>query len=59
MKLTHTITIRTHSENKTDTVKIHNDGPTFKVALPKDDARDRIHDAVAKLAYVLWDKDQF
>lgn len=59
MKLTHTITIRTHSDNKTDTVQIHEDGDVFKVALPEDDARERIHDAVAKLAYVLWDKDQF
>ena len=59
MKLTHTITIRSHDAAKTDTVEIYDDGPKFKVRMPTDEAHDRVVDAVSKLSYVLWDKDQF
>ena len=57
MTKTHTITITSHADKKTDTVEIFDDGPVFKVNLPASEGRDRVVDAVSKLAYVLWEKE--
>ena len=57
MKLTHTITIRNHNDNCTDTVEIYEDGPTYKVNTPAGDHKERVIDVVSLLAYALWEKD--
>ena len=57
MTLTHTVTIQSHADRKTDRVEIYDDGPKFKVSLPAGEGRDRVFEVVSKLAYVLWEKD--
>lgn len=57
MTLTHTITVKTHDGNHTDTIEIYDDDPVFKVNAPAGDGRERLIDVVSKLAYVLWEKD--
>lgn len=53
MTLTHSITIQSHADNKTDHDEIYNDGTKFKINMPAGEGHDRVFDAVFKLAYVL------
>ncbi len=57
MKLTHTVTVKTHADNLTDTVEIYEDGHLFKVNLPAGAGRDRLLAVVSTLSFALWEKD--
>ena len=57
MKLIHTITIKHHADNRTDTVEVYEDGASFKVNTPAGERKDRVIDVISLLAYALWEKD--
>ena len=57
MNLIHTVTIKNHADNHTDTIEIYENGHTFKVNTPAGDRKERVIDVIALLAYALWEKD--